>query len=267
MVKISVVVASLEPAEEIAAVQCLDQGSFTDYEVLVRDDAPVTRARNEGIKRASADKIVFLDDDSRPTSGYLERAVDVLDREAAFAGRTIHLRDDIFARHFTGHYDRGNSPRYVQRFWGNNMGIRREVFETVGGWDENMGWGHEEKELADRILTEYDILYYPDLVVVHPYADSVLDYWRKMYRLETQSPYYWRKRGDTTVDTLRRIALDALDPRHYARRGVTVTAVNTGAQVAKTVGRLRGVLDNMRSSQRDVDGGVPRFVESEKEPT
>lgn len=260
MVAISVVVPALEPPEEIAAVRALRRGDFTDYEVLVTDDTPVTRARNVGIERAKADKIVFLDDDSRPTSDYLERAADVLDREAAFAGRTVHPRDDIFARRFAGHYDRGDSPRYVERFWGNNMGVRREVFETVGGWDENMGWGHEEKELADRVAAEYDILYHPDLVVVHPYADSVPDYWRKKYRLETQTLYYWRKRGITTVGALRRITVDALDPRTYVRRGVTATLVNTGAQVAKTAGRVRGVLDSARSSQEDVDSGVPRFV-------
>ncbi|WP_336135399.1 glycosyltransferase family 2 protein [Natronomonas amylolytica] len=243
MVEISIVIPTLKPRDEIEAVQCLERGTFEDFEVIVRDDVPVTRARNEGIKRASADKLVFLDDDSCPTRNYLQLASEILDREAAFAGRTIHPRDDVFARHFTGHYDWGDSPQYVQRFWGNNMGARRDVFDAVGGWDENMGWGHEEKELANRVIQKFDIRYHPDLVVYHPYAESVTDYWRKLYKLETQTPYLWHKYGYSTGDQLRQVVSNSLNPRKYVRRGVLPTVVQTGARISRTAGQLRGILD------------------------
>lgn len=123
------------------------------------------------------------------------------------------------------------------------MGARREVFATVGGWDENMGWGHEEKELADRVNEEFDIRYDPELVVYHPYAQSVWDYWRKQYKLETQSPYLWHKRGYSMSDQFRQVVSNSCDPRRYVRRGVFATMVQIGAQLSRTAGQLRGIFE------------------------
>lgn len=243
MVEISVVIPTLKSRDEIDAVRCLERGAVDDFEVIIRDDVPVTRARNEGIKRANGEKIVFLDDDSCPTRNYLRTASHVLDGDAAFAGRSVHPRDDVFAEHFTGHYDWGDTPRYVEHFWGNNMGVRREVFDAVGGWDESMGWGHEEKELAARVTERFDIRYHPDLVVYHPYVESVRGYWRKQYDLETQSPYLWHKRGYSAAGQIRKIVSSAIDPRMYVRRGGFATVVQIGAQLSRTAGQIRGYLD------------------------
>lgn len=235
-------VATLGSREEIEVTASLERCSFEDYELILRDEEPVTRARNEGVRRASADKIVFLDDDSRVRPGYLSRAAETLDEEMAYAGRTVHPRDDVFAEQFTGHYSFGERPRYVDHFWGNNMGVRREVFETVGGWDENIGWGHEEKELAGRVTEEFDIYYDPELVVYHPYADSLVDFWTKQYRLDLQASYYWDKQGVSTAGQLRRTVGDLLDPIGYVGRTPKVAAARTGRTLAKFAGRLVGML-------------------------
>ena len=259
MVSVSVVVATLQSYDELDVVDYLERGTYDDYEVVVRDDYPVCRARNEGIRRASADKIVFLDDDSLPREDYLERAVETLEQEPAYSGRTVHPRSDIFARHFTAHYDRGEEPCYVDTFWGNNMGVRREVFEAVGGWDENMGWGHEEKELAARVRAQFDIRYDPDLVVTHSYADSVPGYWCKMYNLETQHPYYWRKVGYSMPEVVSMTLFGALNPKYYVVRGLKGSLVKAGAQLAGTAGRIRGVLDLLGEDSPEFDSGVPSF--------
>ncbi|RLM95209.1 glycosyltransferase family 2 protein [Haloarcula sp. Atlit-7R] len=257
MVSVSVVIATLKPRDEIEAIQCLEQQAFDDFEVIVCDESPVTRARNEGIRRASSDKIVFLDDDSRVRPGYLQKANEVLETEAAYAGRTIHPADDVFARHFTGHYDWGDDACYVRHFWGCNMGVHRDVFRTVGGWDEQMGWGHEEKELARRVSSKFDILYDPELIVDHPYASSITEYWRKQYKLETKSPYYWSKCNISRADQLKNISCEAFDPLNYIRITPTATVVEAGSTVAKTAGRLRGFLSH---PQQEADRGeVPEI--------
>ncbi|WP_336338476.1 glycosyltransferase family 2 protein [Haloarcula brevis] len=244
MVSVSVVIATLSPRDEIEAIQDLEEHTFDDFEVIVCDESPVTKARNEGIKRASTDKLVFLDDDSRPRPGYLRKADEVLESEAAYAGRTVHPVDDVFARHFTNHYDWGEDPCYVNHFWGCNMGVHRSVFETVGGWDEQMGWGHEEKELARRVRSAFEIRYDPDLVVEHPYASSITEYWKKQYKLETKSPYYWSKCGISRTDQLKGIVCEAFDPLNYVRITPLATVTEAGSTVAKTAGRLRGLLDD-----------------------
>lgn len=248
---ISVVIATLKPREEVEAIGHLERGDFDDYEVILRDDYPVTKARNEGVKAAEADKIVFLDDDSQPREDYLTRVSRVLETEDALAGRTIHPYDDVFAGELTSHYDFGDEPTYVENFWGCNMAVRREVLEAVGGWDEEMGWGHEEKELADRVLEQYDIYYDPEAVVYHPYADSIPDYWRKHYQLEKQTPYYWDKRGIPLRTQVWMTVKYMIDPFHYVGRTPKLTLAYLGATPAKGAGRLVGLVSRYRKRIAD----------------
>jgi glycosyltransferase involved in cell wall biosynthesis len=255
MVSVSVVIATLKSRSEIEAIQCLEDHSFDDFEVIVCDESPVTKARNEGIKQATSDKLVFLDDDSRPQPGYLQRATEVLETEAAYAGRTIHPVDDMFARHFTNHYDWGDEACYVNHFWGCNMGVHRRVFETVGGWDEQMGWGHEEKELARRVRSAFDIRYAPELVVEHPYASSVTEYWKKQYKLETKSPYYWSKCEISRGAQLKKVVCEAIDPLNYVRRTPRAAVTEAGSTVAKTAGRIRGLVNE--ATQGEHPGEIP----------
>ncbi|WP_318568637.1 glycosyltransferase family 2 protein [Salinigranum marinum] len=239
---ISVVVPTLKHPDEIEVVECLKRGEFEDYEVLIQDEYPVTKARNEGVRAAQSDKIVFLDDDSRPREDYLSRVSEALETEVALAGRTIHPRDDVFARELATHYDFGDSSRYVTRFWGCNMALRKEVLEAVGGWDENMGWGHEEKELADRVIEEHQIYYDPEIVVYHPYADSVRGYWKKQYKLEKQTPYYWCKRGVRPSKQWYYTLKTFVNPRGFVRRTPKLTLIKLGGTLASGSGRLVGLV-------------------------
>lgn len=240
MADVSVVVPSRKPTDEIAPLTTTEWASTRGVEVLIQREPSVTAARNEGIRRAAADKLVFLDDDSTPAAGYLSRVSDVLDREAAVAGRTVHPRDDIFKR-LADHYDFGETGRYVTRFWGCNMAVRKDVFETVGVWDEHIPWGHEEKELADRVLEAYPIYYEPELVVRHAYADSILGYWRKRYRLETQTPYYWETTGLDDTQKWLEIGRHLCNPTNYVGRSIGHTVARAGGTFASTLGRLDGM--------------------------
>jgi GT2 family glycosyltransferase len=242
MTEVSVIVPTLKSRDELECLPPLERDDFSDFEVIVRDDESATKARNEGIKRASADKLVFLDDDSRPRKGYLERAASVLDREAAVAGKIVHPRDDVFARHFTAHYSRGDEPTYVDYFWGCNMALRREVLEEVGAWNERIEWGHEEKELADRVRTSYDIYYDPELVVDHCYATSPMDFWRKRYNLETETPRYWDTRGVPDATQWRRILGHLFNPINYLGYTPKHLVVRAGGTLAGGAGRIRGMM-------------------------
>lgn len=250
--ELSIVVPTIRPRSDIEVVDYLQQCDFEEYELIIRDDVPVTRARNEGYKRATADKILFLDDDSMPRQGYLTEASETLDEEAAVAGRTIHPRDDLFAGQLTAHYDFGDEPRYVDRFWGCNMGLRREALEAVGGWDETMGWGHEEKELAERVLREYPIYYNPDMIVDHVYAESLFDYWRKQYQLEKGTAHYLRRQGTSDnqiiIGTIERL----LSPMNYVGRSAPLTLARSGATITGAIGRVMGLLEDDTAASEGV---------------
>lgn len=121
------------------------------------------------------------------------------------------------------------------------MGIRRRVLDTVGRWDEGIPWGHEEVELAERVLTAAPIYYDPELVVDHPYADSVPDYLRKLYRQEIQRPYLWEKQGHSTREQWLKILRDALNPANYGVFPVTASLVRGAGTLAQTAGRINGM--------------------------
>jgi hypothetical protein len=130
------------------------------------------------------------------------------------------------------------------------MAVRREVFEDIGMWDENISWGHEEKELAERVLREYPIYYEPELLVYHSYADSISDYWEKKYRLERQTPYLWEKAGVSKRQQWLNILTDMIDPTNYV--GVTPrhTAARAGGSLAKALGRIRGMFGKPEATEQ-----------------
>ncbi|SMO54172.1 Glycosyltransferase, GT2 family [Halorubrum cibi] len=241
MTDISVIIPTLKPPDEVECLDYLDSDSFSDYEVCLQDEPTVTSARNAGIDRAKADKLVFLDDDSRPRDGYLSLMSEIFETETAVAGRTVHPRDDVFAGNLTSHYDFGDEPRYVTRFWGCNMGVHRDVFDEIGGWDEKIPWGHEELELAERVLTASPIYYDPELVVDHPYADSVSDYLRKTYRQEMEQPYLWDKAGRSGREQWLMTLSDAVDPANYIGFPVRSALLHGAGTLARAAGRAHGI--------------------------
>ena len=253
---LSIVVPTIRPRSEIEVIEYLDRCSYDAYELIIREDYPVTKARNEGYKQANTDKILFLDDDSMPRDGYLRAASETLETEDAVAGKTVHPRDDLFAGQLTSHYSFGDEPRYVDRFWGNNMGLRREVLDAVGGWDENMGWGHEEKDLARRVCQEYKIYYNPEMIVDHVYAESLFDYWRKHYKLEKETPYLLRKQGFTRGEISVKTLSDLLSPRKYLGRSIALTLARTGRNIAKAGGRTVGLSDDRLSNIETGSSGI-----------
>jgi len=243
-IALSVVIPTIQQRSEVLAIEYLDHCEFDDYEVILRDDVPVTKARNAGYQRANSDRILFLDDDSMPRNGYLREAAATLSEEDAVAGRTVHPRDDMFAGQLTSHYSFGDESKYVDRFWGCNMGLQRSTLDAVGGWDERMGWGHEEKDLATRVVQEHDIYYNPDMVVDHPYAESLLDFWHKQYRLEMETPYYLSKHGFSKRQILTQTVTEFLQPSKYLGRTASLSLARSGRTIAKTAGRLSGLRDD-----------------------
>ena len=201
---VSVIVCSLAPREQIDCLRILEAQAFDDYEVILRDDKGISVARNAGIEAARSDRLVFLDDDAIPHADYLPAMVDALEANPIVAGRVIHPGDGVISR-FVGSYDQGDRRHYVRAvpasfrrgstgLTGCNMAFRREVFETVGGFDEQFLWGHEETDLARRALEAgYRVLYEPDATVTHWYATSLRDYWRKMARFGPADLQYDRK--------------------------------------------------------------------------
>jgi len=246
--EISVVVCTLAPRESVDCLAVLDAQPFDDYEVILRDDSGLSEARNAGVAAARADKIVFLDDDAVPREGYLAAAADALEESPVVAGRIFHPGDGVISN-FCGGYDQGGDRHYVETVDGSfrrgstgvtgcNMAFRREVFETVGKFDERFAWGHEESDFVRRaVRAGYRVLYDPDMAVTHWYADSIRGYWRKMAHFAPADLAYDRKWGTP----LRERVTETLLP---VRLGPTpaAAAVATVGNVYRSAGYLKAML-------------------------
>lgn len=245
---VSVIVCTLTPPEDLEPLAVLAAQPFDDYEVIVRNDRGLSAARNAAVEAASTDRLVFLDDDSVPRADYLPAMVAALDEAPVVAGRVHHPGSGPVA-HLVGGYDRGDERRWLPPAEGSfrhgttgvtgcNMGIRREVFDAVGGFDEAFAWGHEETDFVRRATDAgYRVLYEPEAVVSHWYATSVTDYWRKMAHFGPADLQYDRK-----WDTSRRERLAALC--QPVRLGPTpaAAAVATVGNVVRSVSYLRAWL-------------------------
>ncbi|MDS0300289.1 glycosyltransferase [Halogeometricum sp. S1BR25-6] len=261
MVELSVVIPTIiENEEDIEAVQYLCRGSYDDYEVIVRRDTGASKARNEGIKRANADKIVFLDDDSMPREGYLEAASKALDEHDAVAGRVFQPDDspfkykdlpwpDEFPFKYKDMpwYDQGDEPKETEWLPGCNMAMTKELLEDVGGFDERIHHGHEETELAERICRDHSIHYHPEMVVDHSFADSVFEYWKKSHRHGKADVRRWEiKDTPRSKRVVQALLLDTVN-RSVPKLAFWI-AVEAIHHVVRFIGQIDGLLDNRSDS-------------------
>jgi GT2 family glycosyltransferase len=159
-------------ALEALAEQSLDRDAF---EVLVvRDeDAPHPHAdpppglsvryltrpgstgpaakRNLGWRATEAPLVAFSDDDCRASSGWLEELLRAADDDSAFVqGRTEPDPDEIHLLHGLA---RSQSVAFASGWFETcNIAYRRSLLERLGGFDETLGFGGEDTDLAYRAI-------------------------------------------------------------------------------------------------------------------
>jgi GT2 family glycosyltransferase len=133
----------------------------------------VTRGRNLLVKLASADVVVFLDDDARFVAG------DGNTVAAAFAQAPDLGALALLVRRADGHVESSEWPfrgsaRDIDRarpagyFLGGACAIRRDAFLAAGGYDESFFYSTEEIDLAFAMTRlGYAIAYTPEVVVEH----------------------------------------------------------------------------------------------------
>jgi glycosyltransferase involved in cell wall biosynthesis len=132
------------------------------------------KARNAGALSADGEYYFFLDSDTVMNPGALD----------AFA-LSIRDADAVVGIYDPAPLNQGAVPTYkalvnyyffsrlgvipYEVFDSSRAGIRAEVFDAVGGFDERLGWGmdYENEELGYRIHDRYRMLLDPAVVVRH----------------------------------------------------------------------------------------------------
>ncbi len=126
---------------------------------LIRLSQPsVVAAMNVGLRKATSDYVLFLDDDIKPTQGLIENYQSMTDSNeyGIVAGRVIQPWNspegdkDNNAEQFSFNALNQSSAPY---FIGANVLINRRIATLLGGFDENfVGTAHDyEREFSDRV--------------------------------------------------------------------------------------------------------------------
>ena len=182
---ISVIIPTCDRTESLA--RCLEQLGGA-AEVIVSDDGKTTATselisarfpnvkwyqgprrgpaanRNHGARHSVGEWLAFVDDDCIPDGTWLEElaraisASDVIEGKTVCLGKTNHPLEEI-VENLTG-----------DLFWSCNLAIRRDLFERLGGFDEDFHEaGGEDLEFAWRIRQiKLNVSYVPQAVVYHP---------------------------------------------------------------------------------------------------
>lgn len=144
-------------------------------------DDRLTVARNRGADLATGDWVAFLDDDAHPSEHWAARVRAHMDTAAAIGGPLYpDWQTDRRWLPKPYHWLIGCGPYYaheqlVPNTYGSNLVVRRDAFEAVGGFREDVGMGSDgpqqggETDLCRRLRAAgYDAVYYdPEAVVYH----------------------------------------------------------------------------------------------------
>ena len=215
--KVSIVIGSHNRSEYLVEViKSCKELDYPDFEVIVIDSAPepipvkiqkmcdqyyhrvdmgpLSPKRNFGVEVATGEVVVFTDDDCVVHKEWIKELVKGLEKEGVMCctGRTVchedfvnteyerwfafksSLKEEMFKKKF--------GLQNVFRFGhGNNMAYRKDVFDKVGLFDNNLGVGtkgmaSEDTDMFYRIYKKgYSIFYNPLAVVYHKHLVSDSD--------------------------------------------------------------------------------------------
>ena len=121
-------------------------------------------ARNTGVQRSSGELVIFVDDDVKVSSGWLQALLGAAKKHPnvdVFTG-PIQARLEGPAPRSCGReqppittLDLGSQDTHEIRFaWGANMAVRRRALERVGPFDTTLEHGGDEQEWQERLLAQ-----------------------------------------------------------------------------------------------------------------
>lgn len=177
------------------------RGPIPSLTVVDASRAPgINVARNEGVRVASAGRIVLCDADDRVHPDWLARLYAGLDHAGLVAGRLEieAVNDPRVSALRSWRFERLRpSFGFMPSAAGANCGFRRSVFDAVGGFDETFTGGCDEIDFFWRAqLTGYELAFVEDAVVDYHFRPRAWETVRQLHTQAIQQPHLYRKFHD-----------------------------------------------------------------------
>ena len=196
---------------DLSSVVASTQGDL-DVRLLSQKNAGPGAARNYGVAQAKGDYIAFTDDDCMPQPNWLSSIEAHLMRspDALIGGHTLNaltdnpyssasqqLIDYLYA--YFHHQDTA-----IRFFTSNNMGVAKQTFLKVGGFDARLRIASEDRELCDRWQQHsYPMIYAPEVNIVHAHDLSFKSFWQQHFSYGRGAFYFHTARAKRNQNKLK----------------------------------------------------------------
>jgi len=203
-IEFSLIVCTIDRTNELEhLLQSLTHQTIKNFEVIIIDQNPsgtlegiiksyleileinhiyskkgLSLARNKGIEHAQGNYICFPDDDCWYKPDTLKLALNLFNsnsKASLITGKTVDQNDNDSVSQFMIKQAEVNRHNYIKGGNSASLFVKKEVFDTIGRFDERMGLGAETPfqsgEESDFILRalgkNLSILFYPQLTIHH----------------------------------------------------------------------------------------------------
>jgi len=179
-----------------------------------RSNLGFAKACNQGAEIAQGKYLLFLNNDTEPQPGWLDAllvpaesgAADIVGARLLYPDGTIQHAGVVFDKQGPLHcfkrmpadIGEANRPRYLQAVTGACMLITAQLFQQLGGFDEEYKNGFEDVDLClSAVHLGYRVYYQPDSVLIHHEESSQ---GRKLYDEENYARFLSRWLGRWQID-------------------------------------------------------------------
>jgi len=151
---------------------------YVDTLISLNHNTGAYLSRNVGALFSRAPILLFLDDDALPEEDFILQCLRAFELHDIISLRGAVLPNTLNPLNFLApHYFFGNEPLVMPSNLEGVTAYKADVFFKIGGWDDDIVFGHGGIELSYRITQAYPDLrkqiYYPGMVIYHDYVDSL----------------------------------------------------------------------------------------------
>jgi len=260
-----VVDQSLEPNHELAGM-----GEVRGCHVRYTPSATtgLSRARNIGLRAATRDVAVMLDDDMLVQVAWLERllAGRGAGRSTVATGRVLAAPDEgglsvpaaALVTRATPDVFRGPQPLDVVP--GANVALSRDLVLSLGGYDERLGAGTrfaaaDDNDMGHRLLAAgCEVRHIPEAVVLHRAHRAQGELVRLKWRYGRGKGAFYAKHAPRDSHMRRRVRADVAARARRAAVSLPRAPRASVAEIVSLAGMTSGALDWLLRAQRGGSG-------------